>query len=111
MDFEKRLKQSVLPYFSGMGRGSFGGESRIANETQENTKAKSADLVLLCGVPCDFRLDYGSPLRRAKVISINRSRIDVQHNLSPDLAIVADPSLFYKLWHKNTKVQSNKNGS
>ena len=51
-----------------------------------------AELVVLCGVPCDFRLDYGSPLRRAKVISINRSRFELQHNISPDLPILADPS-------------------
>ena len=47
-------------------------------------------MVLLCGVPADFRLDYGSHLRRAKVISVNRSREDLYKNRRPDIPVLAD---------------------
>ena len=93
--FRQAIEKIGVPVFlSGMGRGFLGVDHELQMRHKRTQALKTADLVFLCGVPCDFRLDYGSPLRRAKVISINRSRFDVQHNISPELAIVADPSLF-----------------
>ena len=56
---------------------------------------KEADLVLLAGVPIDFRLQYGSQIRgKTAVISINRSGQEVKRNRRPTLGVVGDPSLF-----------------
>jgi acetolactate synthase-1/2/3 large subunit len=53
--------------------------------------------VILAGVPCDFRLDYGRQISgRAKLIAINRDEAEVGKNRRPDLAVVADPGVFLK---------------
>ena len=59
---------------------------------QRRVALKDADLVLLAGVPCDFRLDYGRPIRRgATYIAANRSRADLTLNRRPSIALLADP--------------------
>jgi thiamine pyrophosphate-dependent acetolactate synthase large subunit-like protein len=56
---------------------------------------KNADLVILAGMPCDFRLNYGRTFSaEAKLISINRSKTDMRLNCRPDLAVLSDPFLF-----------------
>ncbi|HTQ79101.1 MAG TPA: thiamine pyrophosphate-dependent enzyme, partial [Thermoanaerobaculia bacterium] len=53
------------------------------------------DLVLLAGIPNDFRLDYGRQIsRRAYLVSVNRSAEDLILNRKPDLGVQADPGLF-----------------
>jgi acetolactate synthase-1/2/3 large subunit len=54
-----------------------------------------ADLVLVAGMPFDFRLNYGRAIgSNAKVISVNRSKTDLTLNRRPDLAACSDPFLF-----------------
>jgi thiamine pyrophosphate-dependent acetolactate synthase large subunit-like protein len=56
---------------------------------------KNADLVILAGMPCDFRLGYGRSFGSgARIISINRSKADLKLNCRPDLAVLSDPFLF-----------------
>jgi acetolactate synthase-1/2/3 large subunit len=55
---------------------------------------KESDLVVLCGVAADFRLDYGSQLSRTEVISVNLSEKDLRKNRKPELAVNADPQGF-----------------
>jgi acetolactate synthase-1/2/3 large subunit len=51
--------------------------------------------MLLAGVPCDFRLDYGRQIRSATtLISVNRGRHDLYLNRKPTLAIEADADSF-----------------
>jgi acetolactate synthase-1/2/3 large subunit len=51
--------------------------------------------VLLAGVPCDFRLDYGKHVRRsATLIAANRSAKDARLNRKPDVAAIGDAGLF-----------------
>jgi acetolactate synthase-1/2/3 large subunit len=51
--------------------------------------------VLLAGVPCDFRLDYGKHVRRsATLIAANRSAKDARLNRKPDIAAIGDAGLF-----------------
>jgi acetolactate synthase-like protein len=53
--------------------------------------------VILAGVPCDFRLDYGDHIRRdAFYISANLSRRDLYRNRRPDLPAQVDPGLFLR---------------
>jgi acetolactate synthase-1/2/3 large subunit len=50
--------------------------------------------VLLAGVPCDFRLDYGRHVRRsATLVAANRSRRDARLNRRPDVAAIGDAGL------------------
>lgn len=52
-------------------------------------------MVILAGVPCDFRLEYGRSIRRgATLVAANRSRHDLKLNRNPDVAVGADPGGF-----------------
>ena len=62
---------------------------------QRKKALKNADLVLLAGMPCDFRLGYVRSFGAgAGIISINRSKADLKLNCRPDLAVLSDPFLF-----------------
>ena len=58
---------------------------------------READLVLLAGVPCDFRLDYGGHIQRgASLISANRSPEDLRRNRRPTCGILGDAAEFLR---------------
>ncbi|MEL7060628.1 MAG: thiamine pyrophosphate-binding protein [Acidobacteriota bacterium] len=79
-------------YLSGMARGLLGAEPAIQLRHKRRDALRDADLVLLAGVPADFRLDYGRHVpRSAQLVSINRSAVDLTKNRKPDLGILADP--------------------
>ncbi len=87
----------VPVYLSGMARGLFGREHAQWFRHNRGEALKEADLVLLAGVPCDFRLNYGRQIPgRTPLISVNLSDEDVRKNRRPQLAVVADPAAF--LW-------------
>jgi acetolactate synthase-1/2/3 large subunit len=53
--------------------------------------------VLLAGVPCDFRLDYGKHVRRsATLIAANRSAKDARLNRRPDVLALGDAGAFIR---------------
>ncbi|MFN7940858.1 MAG: thiamine pyrophosphate-binding protein [Thermoanaerobaculia bacterium] len=82
-------------YLSGMARGLLGAEHPLLFRHARRAALKEADAVLLSGVPCDFRLDYGRPIRRdARLLSIHRSARDLRLNRRPTLGAVADPGRF-----------------
>lgn len=78
-------------YLSGMARGLLGKQHPLLMRHKRRNALREADVVVLCGVPCDFRLDYGSHVARAKVVSINLSKEDLEKNRKPDLGILAEP--------------------
>jgi acetolactate synthase-1/2/3 large subunit len=81
-------------YLSGMARGLLGAASQVQLRHQRKNALKEADLVILAGVPSDFRLDYGRHVsRQAKLISFNLSGLDLVKNRKPDLPALADPGL------------------
>ena len=90
------LEQIGLPlYLTGMARGLMGRDHALAMRHQRRQALKDADTVLIAGMPCDFRLDYGRAInRKATVIGINRSRRDLKLNRTPQLAVAADPGRF-----------------
>ena len=54
-----------------------------------------ADCVVLAGVPCDFRLDYGRHVRRSStLIAANRSAKEARLNRRPDIAAIGDAGDF-----------------
>jgi acetolactate synthase-1/2/3 large subunit len=62
---------------------------------QRRRALKESDCVILAGVPCDFRLDYGSHIsRRAALIAINRSRQELTKNRRPTIGIHGDAGTF-----------------
>lgn len=90
------LAQIGIPlYLTGMARGLMGRDHVLAMRHQRRKALKAADTVLIAGMPCDFRLDYGRAIaRQATVIGVNRSRRDLKLNRTPQLAVAADPGRF-----------------
>ncbi len=85
---------NVPVYLSGMARGLLGREHRLQMRHKRRDALKESDLVILAGVPNDFRLDYGSHVARTTVISVNLSEEDLTKNRKPDLGVQADPCTF-----------------
>ncbi|HSB21964.1 MAG TPA: thiamine pyrophosphate-binding protein [Burkholderiaceae bacterium] len=85
----------VPVYLSGMARGLLGRDHPLQMRHARRQALREADCVLLAGVPCDFRLDYGRHVRRsATLIAANRSAKDARLNRRPDIAAIGDAGLF-----------------
>ncbi|MEJ2521550.1 MAG: thiamine pyrophosphate-binding protein [Gammaproteobacteria bacterium] len=81
-------------YLSGMARGLLGASHPLLFRHKRREAIRSADLVILAGVPCDFRLDYGRQIRgSARLVSFNLSRHDLRLNRRPDDGLLAEPGL------------------
>jgi acetolactate synthase-1/2/3 large subunit len=87
-----------LPVFlSGTARGLLGPASPLQIRHRRKEALREADLVLLAGVPCDFRLDYGRQIgRAATLVSVNRDRSALTLNRRPTLGVHGDPALFLR---------------
>jgi acetolactate synthase-1/2/3 large subunit len=84
-------------YLAGMARGLLGRDHPLQRRHQRRQALREADLVILAGVPCDFRLDYGRQIGRgATLVSANRSRADLRKNRRPTVGVAADPALFLR---------------
>jgi acetolactate synthase-1/2/3 large subunit len=84
-------------YLSGMARGLLGPADPLQMRHKRKEALREADLVVLAGVPCDFRLDYGNHIgRRAVLVSANRSRAEIGKNRRPALAVPGAPELFLR---------------
>ena len=82
-------------YLSGMARGLLGPAHPLQLRHQRRTALRESDCVLLAGVPCDFRLDYGKHVRRsATLIAANRSAREARLNRRPDIAAIGDAGDF-----------------
>ncbi len=96
----ERIAQAVqqlgIPvYLSGMARGLLGREHPLQMRHQRRQALRESDCVLLAGVPCDFRLDYGRHVRRsATLIAANRSAKEARMNRRPDIAAIGDAGRF-----------------
>ena len=87
----------VPVYLSGMARGLLGREHPLQRRHQRRQALRDADCVLLAGVPCDFRLDYGRHVRRsATLLAANRSARDARLNRRPDVAAIGDAGRFIR---------------
>jgi acetolactate synthase-1/2/3 large subunit len=81
-------------YLSGMARGLLGRDHPLQMRHARREALREADCVLLAGVPCDFRLDYGRHVRRsARLIAANRSRDEARLNRRPNIAAIGDAGL------------------
>ncbi|MCL5276566.1 MAG: thiamine pyrophosphate-binding protein [Deltaproteobacteria bacterium] len=85
----------VPVYLAGMARGLLGIGHPLQFRHRRDSALAEADLVVLAGMPCDFRLDYGRAIgAKAVVVSVNRSKRDLTLNRRPALAVNADPAEF-----------------
>jgi acetolactate synthase-1/2/3 large subunit len=81
-------------YLSGMARGLLGRDHPLQMRHQRRSALREADCVLLAGVPCDFRLDYGRHVRRsATLVAANRSAKEARMNRRPNVAAIGDAGL------------------
>ena len=82
-------------YLSGMARGLLGRDHRLQMRHARRNALRESDCVLLAGVPCDFRLDYGRHVRRsATLIAANRSAKEARLNRAPTVAALGDAGQF-----------------
>ncbi|MEM8860645.1 MAG: thiamine pyrophosphate-binding protein [Chloroflexota bacterium] len=86
------IKQLGVPTFlSGMARGLLG-KDPLHIRHKRSKALKDADLVLMAGVPNDFRMGYGQAIpQSATLISISRSNKEMTQNRRPTIGIQADP--------------------
>ena len=87
-------KLGIPVYLSGMGRGLLGADHPLFLRHKRRLALRESDLVILSGVPMDFRLDYGAHVSRARVVSVNLSPEDLRKNRRPNLGVLADPHTF-----------------
>ena len=87
----------VPVFLSGMARGLLGRQDSLQFRHRRKEALREADLVILAGVPCDFRLDYGAHINRgARIVSANRSRDEARKNRRPTLTALGAPELFLR---------------
>lgn len=83
----------IPTFLSGMARGLLIPDHPLHFMHGRSKALKTADLVILAGVPMDFRLNYGRAInKKAFLISINRDIELTKKNRKADLGIEADPS-------------------
>jgi acetolactate synthase-1/2/3 large subunit len=85
----------IPTYLTGMARGLLGRAHALQLFHHRKTALRQADLIVLAGMPCDFRMGYGRGFNpAAKIIAINRSRQELKLNCRPDVAVCSDPLQF-----------------
>ena len=86
-------------FLSGMSRGLLGKDNPIHIRQRRRDALKEADVVLLIGTVCDFRLNYGRVLSsKSKIIAVNRNKEQLTKNSGPlwkaTLSFQVDPASF-----------------
>ena len=91
------LERFAMPTFlNGMARGGLPPEHPCLFTRSRRTALETADVVLMCGTPFDFRVDYGrSPTWSpdAKIIKVDRDATIIGHNRGVQVGLVADTGL------------------
>jgi acetolactate synthase-1/2/3 large subunit len=94
-DLAAAIAEMGIPvYLSGMARGLLGRDAPLQMRHARRNALRESDCVVLAGVPCDFRLDYGRHVRRsATLIAANRSTKDARLNRRPSVLAHGDAGL------------------
>ena len=105
---EAVTRLGIPVYLSGMARGLLGRDHPLQMRHQRRQTLRESDCVLLAGVPCDFRLDYGRHVRRsAMLIAANRSAKEARMNRRPDIAAIGDAGLFLEALAAGSNAESS----
>ncbi|HEY3355489.1 MAG TPA: thiamine pyrophosphate-binding protein [Polyangia bacterium] len=76
---------------NGMARGALGPGHALGFSAARKAALERADLVVLAGVPLDFRVDYGRGIAPgAVIVQIERDESDFARNRRVDVAIAGD---------------------
>jgi len=105
---QRAIQNLEIPVFtSSMSRGLLGSSHPNLFRHCRSYALKNADLVILAGVTCDFRLGYGKSINsKATVFGINKDQVDLYKNRSPTYAYQYDPGTFLVNLYSN--IQSAK---
>jgi len=95
-ELAKAINKLNIPVFlTGMARGLLGVNHKLQLRHKRTQALTQCDLVVLCGLPNDFRLNYGMQIKKHTYhIAINRSKRDLKLNKRPNLGILADSCNF-----------------
>jgi len=94
-----------------MARGLLGRAHPLQRLHQRRQALREADCVILAGVPCDFRLDYGRHIRgTATLIAANRSRQEARLNRRPTLTAIGDAGRFLPLLAARLQARGQRTG-
>lgn len=106
---QKGLYSLGIPTFlSGMARGLLG-RNDLHIRHKRSKALREADVVILAGVPADFRMGYGRTIpRKATYISVNRSKQEMKMNRRPTIGINADAGAFLRMLSANWTEPANK---
>ncbi|KAM6996567.1 2-hydroxyacyl-CoA lyase 2 [Passerculus sandwichensis] len=97
-ELRSALQALGLPcYLGGAARGLLPPECPLGLRQNRREALRDADLVLLAGTVCDFRLSYGRLFGRgAAIVAVNRNREQLLRNSDvfwkPRLALLGDPA-------------------
>jgi thiamine pyrophosphate-dependent acetolactate synthase large subunit-like protein len=81
-----------IPVFlNGMGRGCLPADHELSFSRTRGQGLKEADVVLVVGVPLDFRLAFGGSIgEQTKLISLDVAPSELKATRQPDLVLVGD---------------------
>lgn len=92
---DKVTELGVPVWTIGMARGLLGASHPLLFHHHRREALAEADMVIVTGLPFDFRLDYGRGFyRNATVVSANLSTRDLSHNRRPTVAVNGHPADF-----------------
>lgn len=86
-------------YVNGMARGSLPPDHPCLFSRSRRAALAEADVVLMCGTPFDFRVDYGrTPTwsNDTKIVKVDRDATQIGHNRPVDVGIVSDTGLMLR---------------
>jgi thiamine pyrophosphate-dependent acetolactate synthase large subunit-like protein len=85
----------VPTFLAGMARGLLGADHPLHCRHRRREALGEADLVVMAGMPVDFRLDYGRAINpAARVVTAGRDRRSLSMNLRPTVAVPGDAGQF-----------------
>ncbi|MFO0652490.1 MAG: thiamine pyrophosphate-binding protein [Polyangiales bacterium] len=91
------LERYPMPvYVNGMARGALPPDHPCLFSRSRRAALAEADVVLMCGTPFDFRVDYGrTPTwnNDTKIVKVDRDATQIGHNRSVDVGLVSDTGI------------------
>ncbi len=85
----------IPTYLASMARGLLGVHHPLQLRHRRRQALRDADVVVLAGMPMDFRLEYGRAIAgAAKIISVGRDRETLSKNRRPAVEVPGDAGRF-----------------
>lgn len=86
---------AIPTYLASMARGLLGVRHPLHLRHRRRAALREADVVVLAGMPMDFRLDYGRAIAgSAKIVSVGRDREALSKNRHPAVEVPGDAGRF-----------------